>query len=377
MQVSAGNVTDLKNQAEAFTSYVCTTLKPELENATENMVTLKDDVNTIRSSTATFDGRLGLVEGLTAQNNEDLEESRVQYVALHKHVYGPLQQKVDTVAIQNIQGITALQKELASVHAKEATVPQDLSINKLMVTGTDGIIDFGSTVTTKIKLYGNDYNFGIQHNTLMYRSGGRHTWYTGGAHSTLENNAGGGRLTMSLDAVGNMYTTGIIQSNVGYNCKSGISGGLQGNRFNISWSGSAANLWIDNSNRGTLSVSSDYRLKKQVLNQEAGLSKVLNLRPVTYKIRDFDIFKDSDDLNHGFIAHEVQEAGIPDGATGQKDGIDSNGKPEIQNICIVPIVSVVTKAVQELHTMVLQLQEENAILKSMMSTLYADYLSRQ
>ena len=42
---------------------------------------------------------------------------------------------------------------------------------------------------------------------------------------------------------------------LGIACRSGISGLFSGNRFNINWTGTVAELWIDNTNLGTIQTS--------------------------------------------------------------------------------------------------------------------------
>lgn len=181
---------------------------------------------------------------------------------------------------------------------------------------------------------------------------------------------------MSLTSTG-ILTAGSVIVAPGYTCRSGTSGAYRTNRYNIDFISGSANLYIDSTNLGSIQSTSDYRIKKEIHPQGSKLDTLLRLRPVTFKIRDFGIFEDSDDLHHGFVAHEVQEAGIPDGANGKKDGVNADGEPEIQNINIVPILSVVTKALQELHGLVVELRDENAMLRSKVDELYADYESRK
>jgi len=139
---------------------------------------------------------------------------------------------------------------------------------------------------------------------------------------------------------------GAIQA-VGITSHAGSTGAYQTNGFNLQWTGSPA-LWVDTSNLGNISVSSDYRIKRNIETQtESGLEKVLRLRPVTYQMADYgDLFKASDEIKEGFIAHEVQEA-IPSGAEGQKD--EQN---RIQNLRVDAILSVAVKAIQELNAKV-------------------------
>ena len=131
----------------------------------------------------------------------------------------------------------------------------------------------------------------------------------------------------------------------GYAARTGSSGGsFTGNLFNISWASPSAKLYIDTTEIGTFSFTSDYRIKQNVESQTAsGIDRIKNLRPVTYDFADYGtLFKADGVTREGFIAHEVAEV-IPSGCEGEKDKEDS-----LQSLRIDAIVSVITKAVQEL-----------------------------
>jgi Chaperone of endosialidase len=119
-----------------------------------------------------------------------------------------------------------------------------------------------------------------------------------------------------------------------------------GNAINFWWTGSGLEAWVDNT-RVSANVS-DHRVKKDIISLGDGcLQKVLKSRPVQYSLKDNGVFKNDDKQQTGFIAHEVQ-AIIPDGANGVKDAKDSNGLDELQSLNVMPILSTLVKAVQEL-----------------------------
>jgi hypothetical protein len=130
----------------------------------------------------------------------------------------------------------------------------------------------------------------------------------------------------------------------GYLTRAGFAGTAGSNRFNIQWT-SSANLWIDTTNLGAIQISSDYRIKKNIQTQTASaLDRVMQLRPVTYELTDYnELFKADGIIREGFIAHEVQEV-IPSGAEGTKD--EEN---RVQNLRVDAILSVTVKALQELN----------------------------
>ncbi len=136
---------------------------------------------------------------------------------------------------------------------------------------------------------------------------------------------------------------GVIMAN-GFATKAGIGSVAFNNAFNIHWTGTAANLYIDSALHGTISVSSDYRIKKDITTQTAsGIDKIKQLRPVNYEFTDNTNFSFVADgvKREGFIAHEVAEV-IPSAVDGKKDATN-----QIQSLRVDAIVSVLTKALQE------------------------------
>ena len=155
-----------------------------------------------------------------------------------------------------------------------------------------------------------------------------------------------GNLLVGTTSAGTYFgirVEGIVAA-VGYQSRSGISGSFGGNRFNMYWTGSATQLWVDNTNLGTITVVSDYRLKQNVKTQElSALDRVVKLRPVTYEFQDYgNVFKADGVSREGFIAHELQEV-IPSAVEGEKDAED-----QIQSLRLDALCSVLTKAIQEL-----------------------------
>ena len=144
---------------------------------------------------------------------------------------------------------------------------------------------------------------------------------------------------------------GVIKA-VGFNCKAGRSNGLQAHQFNIDNDNSGKRLWIDNSNMGVISLSSDYRIKKNIVPIEASCTeRIKALKPVEYELKTYSdpndslragpLFAEDGIVREGFIAHEVQEV-IPSGAEGEKD--EPN---RIQNLRVDAILAVTVKALQE------------------------------
>ena len=163
---------------------------------------------------------------------------------------------------------------------------------------------------------------------------------------------------MRIDSSGNLLvgtTTDPSSAKSGLVCGQGInsragygSTTTTTNAINLYYNGTNVSLYVDTSNLGAITTVSDYRIKRNIETQtESGLEKILKLRPVTYQIADYNnLFKASNEIKEGFIAHEVQ-AVIPSGAEGQKD--EEN---RIQSLRVDAILSVAVKAIQELNAKV-------------------------
>ena len=133
------------------------------------------------------------------------------------------------------------------------------------------------------------------------------------------------------------------------------------NPYNFYWTGTGLQMWIDGSEQGTLSVSSDYRVKKNITTQTAsGIDKIKQLRPVNYEFTDNESlsFKGDGVERVGFIAHEVAEV-IPSAVDGEKDAANS-----VQSLRTIEIVSVLTKALQEAVAKIETLEAKVAALEA-------------
>jgi len=178
---------------------------------------------------------------------------------------------------------------------------------------------------------------------------------------------------------GGLSVAGAVTSDVGYHCRSGISGSFQNNYFNFFWSGGGnVQLWLDTTNLGVVTTTSDYRIKKDVLDLPGMWDTVKALRPIKYTQAQFTPPSDAqhkldqaladrragldtpaakpgselvpmyaaDDIERwGFIAHELQATLLPTAANGVKDAPD-----EIQSLNLAPLVAALTKALQEAMT---------------------------
>ena len=164
---------------------------------------------------------------------------------------------------------------------------------------------------------------------------------------------GGGTFNVSGAAI----FTGNVQSN-GYFCRAGQGGALGTYIFNHNWTGSAYQLWIGAVNAGTITVTSDYRAKKDIEPLPSTWDRVKALNPISFSFKDYtppvELERDadaqplivgSDEEQWGFIAHELQETLIPSAASGVKDQADCIQSPNSWTV-----IATLTKALQEAMT---------------------------
>lgn len=161
-----------------------------------------------------------------------------------------------------------------------------------------------------------------------------------------------------------LEVNGIVRA-TGYRCRTGTAGAYGGNTFDINWTGAAAQLWIDVTNVGTITLTSDRRLKENIIPlEDNALSRLMKLRPVAFQYKKInDIFTGSTMTNEGFIADELQLV-IPSAVNGEKDALTKNGDIQPQTLNLAPIVSVLTKAMQEQQKIIESQKVENAALKA-------------
>jgi hypothetical protein len=179
-----------------------------------------------------------------------------------------------------------------------------------------------------------------------------------------------GRLLLAYTSLptngGILSVNGDISAGSAYKTKAGSSAGIGANGFNIEWTGSAQ-LWIDTTNVGTITLTSDYRIKRNIETQTApALNRIMALRPVTFQMADYGtLFKASDDIKEGFIAHEVQEV-IPSGAEGVKDA-----ENQIQSLRVDAILAVTVKAIQEQQAIIEELKTTTTSQQTKINALEA------
>ena len=104
---------------------------------------------------------------------------------------------------------------------------------------------------------------------------------------------------------------------------------------------SGGGIYFQSSNSISYATSSDYRLKENIAPMTGALTKIQQLKPVTFS------WKQDNSVSQGFIAHELQ-AVIPQAVNGTKDAIDKDGNPRYQGVDTSYVVATLTAAIQEL-----------------------------
>ena len=120
---------------------------------------------------------------------------------------------------------------------------------------------------------------------------------------------------------------------------------LGSNNIRLNWSSPNLYALVDNVVSITLGSSSDYRLKENITPLSGASDLVKQLKPCTFTMKETTFkevdFEQDSAVVHGFIAHEIGEV-IPDAEVGTKDDPDY-----LQSVNLSPVVSVLTKALQE------------------------------
>lgn len=141
---------------------------------------------------------------------------------------------------------------------------------------------------------------------------------------------------------------GFIRSQ-GYRVRNGVGGTTGTNLFNFNWNGSSLQAWIDNVNVGTITLTSDRRLKDQInpMKDEA-IQRLMQLKPVRFHYKGVlnTIFKELPQIQEGFVADELQQV-IPSAVNGEKDALTKDGAIQPQTVNPMPVIALLTKALQE------------------------------
>ena len=116
--------------------------------------------------------------------------------------------------------------------------------------------------------------------------------------------------------------------------------------------GTVATFAIATATKGSISVSStgttyavtsDYRLKENVVSISDGITRLKQLLPKRFNF----IADETNSIVDGFLAHEVSSI-VPNAVTGKKDAVDKDGNIDPQQLDQSKLIPLLVAAVQEL-----------------------------
>jgi len=187
-----------------------------------------------------------------------------------------------------------------------------------------------------------------------------------------------GSTRMSIDSSGNLLVeTDDIDAGIGdtsgtdtqasYRPTQGYRQKNGTNFYNRTSTGDFYRFRYQGSQVGSISIgttatgfntSSDYRLKENITEITDGINRVKQLNPSR-----FNFISDPDIIVDGFLAHEVQGI-VPEAVSGEKDAVDSDGKPEYQGVDYGRITPLLTAALKEAIAKIEMLETRIAVLEA-------------
>jgi hypothetical protein len=140
---------------------------------------------------------------------------------------------------------------------------------------------------------------------------------------------GWGSTNYSIECFAAQSISSSASVNVGYNIIfKASSGTVTGSVYN-------------NGSNCTFSISSDYRVKKNIVPIENALETISKLKPCNY------LYKINDHQADGFLAHELQEV-LPYAVVGEKDAVDDKGEMILQGVDYSMLTPICVAAIQDL-----------------------------
>jgi hypothetical protein len=160
------------------------------------------------------------------------------------------------------------------------------------------------------------------------------------------------------DVSGTLTCTGALAS-IGTWCRTGAGGQRGGNLYNLNWTGAAMDVYVASTYIGSITLfTSDYRIKKMIkdLKVDSFLDRIDAYRIVTFQKKVFgDVFRGDGTTYQGLIAHEAQQVN-PLAVSGEKDGVDGEGNPIVQQLEPMALITDLMGAIKELRAEVAALK---------------------
>lgn len=244
---------------------------------------------------------------------------------------------------------------------------------RLAPNATTGTLFFGTSGTKYLQYDGT--NFALTGGSLYLNNPDLIVGQGGGTGRVLFGNTG--TKYLNYDGTNFNLVGGFIQLGAGFFGRAGQSGASDNTPINFNWVAPGyLHAWIGAVDVGVVTITSDYRIKKDVIDLPGMWDTVKALRPIKYTQAQFsppshikyvaqqafDARKDAeenpdaapreintaplfeaDDIERwGFIAHELQATLTPSASTGEKDSPDT-----IQSPNPFTVIAALTKALQE------------------------------
>ena len=221
------------------------------------------------------------------------------------------------------------------------------STSYISVNGTTGIVNIDLPITSTQSFSAT--NSGNQNNYVKLGTGATDS------NATL----------FGFTAYGNLRTT--CGYNVGISWIStggGSPSGFVPNAHAVFLAGTthSGDIRSNANNATSYNTSSDYRLKKDVVDIDNGILLIRQLKPKRFKFID----DPAETVFDGFLAHEVQDI-VPVAVSGAKDAVGENGHPMYQQIDTSWMVALLTAGIKELDSVVKTLQDRVNFLESQVS----------
>lgn len=270
-----------------------------------------------------------------------------------------------------------------SVTLQEPTTASNRTLNLPNVDGTvhsSGVVSefpAGSASAPAITTTG-DLDTGMWFaaaNAVSFSTGGTERVRIDGAgdlYVGLDASSSPGRIISRRNLTGSYDTAAIIAEAASSSGNAGIALHCPGSNAPIlrAERGAGNNLDSVNSTQSAFgnfraaafTVSSDYRIKENIVPLTNALNRISHLKPSRFKFVEGSMMYSGGVMVDGFIAHEVS-AVVPEAVTGNKDDVKEDGTPKYQSLDQAKLIPLLTAAIQELKAELDATKAEVAALK--------------
>lgn len=158
------------------------------------------------------------------------------------------------------------------------------------------------------------------------------------------------------------YLSNRIYCGEGFGCQAGSGAGPGASVFNFNWTGSLQ-AWVDATNVGTVTLTSDERVKQAVVDMPDRHAAFMAIVPKQYRWGDVGIFRDDGREYSGWSAQQLLACGFGHAVDGDITAVQENGDPQPASVQDRPILAQAVLEIQALHALVAELRAEINALK--------------